>query len=214
MKNVIIFSSLTPTKKMCKRMKKHIHNGKIGYIPAGFWDSGFYEKPAYYKSMGFNSVVPFPVGKYYNENKRDELFSCDAIRLGGGNTFEFLMMLRARNMLEPLREYVKNGGVLMGTSAGGIMMCEQIRIAGFADPNFLGLTNLKSLGFVNFEVKPHWDYWVRYKDEFQKYVNAVDKTLYCLREGQSIWVTDNGIKFYGGMPEKLVKKKGWNVEAL
>ena len=92
----------------------------------------------------------------------------------------------------------------MGASAGGIVMCPKIRIAQFADPNYFGLKDLDSLGLVNFEVKPHWQLWDVYKNMFLKYKdkNKVNR-LYGLSDGQAIWVTDNGIKFYGGMPDVM-----------
>lgn len=206
-KNIIIFSSMTPDNEMVEDIAPFIKKKEIGYIPAGYWDDGVKSAEAYaYKRMGFDYYIPFPIGKYYNSDKLDSLYKCDAIHLGGGNTFEFLFMLQHRNLLDFLRKYVAKGGLLMGTSAGGIMMCEKIRIAQFADENFLFMEGdeLNSLGFVNFEVKPHWDVWEPFTPMFQQYVNTHGKDLYCLREGQAIFVRGNNMKFYGGEPFKVV----------
>lgn len=209
MKNIIIFSSLTPTKKECARISNIVErsgkNKRIAYIPAGF-ESLFVGADARgYGNMGFKTYVVAPIGRNFDEDRFNFALESDAIHLGGGNTFEFLYMLQVRELLQPLRDFVNRGGILMGTSAGGIMMCNKIRIAGFADDNFLGLHDeeLNSLGLVDFEVKPHWNYWKDIRPQFQKYVKNTGETLFCLEEGQSIWVTENSIKFYGGMPEKI-----------
>lgn len=209
MKNIVIFSSFIPNKKICSRMQKKLpENATIGYIPAGIHDKYNAFGAAYElwwaRKMGFKDLVYFPIGTYYNEKGLAELLKCDAIAISGGNTFELLFMLQVRGLIPVLRKYAEDGGILMGASAGGIVMCPKIRIAQFADPNYFGLKDLDSLGLVNFEVKPHWQMWNTYKNMFLKYKdkNKVNR-LYGLSDGQAIWVTDNGIKFYGGMPDVM-----------
>lgn len=209
MKNIVIFSSFTPNKKICARMKKKLpKNATIGYIPAGIHDN-YNQAQARFelwwaRSMGFSNFVYFPIGTYYDEKGLVDLLKCDAIAISGGNTFELLFMLQLRGLLSVLQKYSEDGGILMGASAGGIVMCPKIRIAGFADPNYFGLQNLDSLGLVDFEVKPHWQLWYPMKKNFLNYKskNSVDR-LYGLSDGQAIWVTDNGIRFYGGMPDVM-----------
>lgn len=209
MKNIVIFSSFTPNKKICARMQKKLPNdAKIGYIPAGIHDK-FSALHAGYElwwagKMGFKDAVYFPIGTYYNEKGLAELLSCDAIAISGGNTFELLLMLQIRGLIPILRKYCEDGGILMGASAGGIVMCPKIRIAGFADPNYFGLKDLNSLGLVDFEVKPHWQTWAAYKGMFLNYKKQYGvNRLYGLSDGQAIWVTDNGVRFYGGMPDVM-----------
>ena len=203
MKNIIIFSSLCPTKKECARVNSHIKNGIIAHIPTSYLSTNMPNVCRPYVNMGFKKTFTFPLGINYDKERLDLLMKSDAIHIGGGNTFELLFLLRHRGMIDLLREYVNNGGILMGNSAGGIVMCNQIRIAGFADENYLGMEDLNSLGLVDFEVKPHWEYWKKFKGDFENYIEATGETLFCLRETESIWVTENSIKFYGGMPEKI-----------
>lgn len=204
MKNLIIFSSMTPTKSMVQEIQKFVKNETIGYIPASYYDFGYKSaNPFEYWDMGFKTYFPFPVGRYFDKNDIGQLMECDAIHLGGGNTFEFLNLLRKRGMLPRLREYVENGGLLMGTSAGGIMMCNTIEIAGFADDNFILLDELEALGLVDFDVKPHWDAWEKEKDSFKEYANKNHRRVIGLREGQSIFVQNDTVKYYGGKPEVI-----------
>lgn len=205
MKNIIIFSTFRASKKLKTRIHDKIGDGKtLGFISAD--PLTMYGKMAPYfdfKDMGFSRMIIFPVGLYFRKDRIPELLACDAIAIGGGNTFELLYMLKTWGMDKVLREYSKTGKILMGESAGGIVMCPKIRIAQFADPNYFGMKDLDSLHLVDFEVKPHWGYWKKFRKMFKDYANENKVRLYGLNEGQAIWVTDNGTKFYGGMPEVI-----------
>lgn len=209
MKNLLIFSSMYITDEIKKDVDPFVKTKCIGYIPASYWDNGVKSANSFeYWDMGFKTYLPFPVGKYFDESILEDLKECDAIHLGGGNTFEFLLMLKHRGMIEFLREYVKNGGLLMGTSAGGIMMCPSVQIAQFADENFIFMheTQMGGLNLVDFDVKPHWDVWKDFRLNFERFSDATRRKIYCLCEGQAIFVQDDKMKFYGGQPDLVVPK--------
>lgn len=214
--NCLIMSSPYATKNLLKKSNKFLNgtNKRVCYIPAGYYDKkridGYSAKFLY--SMGFRSCITFPLGAFYNKKFEDVALESSAIWLGGGCTPEFLFMLKHRGLLNKLKEYAKDDKhLLMGNSAGGIMMCEEIKISLFADGNPVGIKDFTSLGLVDYEVKPHWDsgHWYLDRKMFQNYVNSQGKTLYCLSEGMSIW--DNGKpwerKFFGGMPEIIKPEK-------
>lgn len=84
------------------------------------------------------------------------LFSCDAIHLSGGNTFKFLQWLRQRDALTQLRQYVRAGGVLIGVSAGAMLLTTRITIAErCGDHRPEGFTDDRALALVDFEFLPH-----------------------------------------------------------
>ena len=99
----------------------------VGYIPSSAdpdrkW---FKIKQAYYAAIGVTLTNYFELDDHFEPDALASLIQCDAIHLSGGNTYHFLYWLRRRGMLEVLRNYVKNGGVLIGNSAGSILMvCE------------------------------------------------------------------------------------------
>lgn len=201
--NVFMFSSFVSDRRTRKMVEGSLSKKTIAYIPAFYGaDSRFHGSWGYY-DLGFRSGMQFPLGIHYNEQRKDMLYGCDAIHIGGGNTFELLFMLKARGMLEELRQYVVNGGVLFGSSAGSIVMCPDISIAKFADDNWLGLAGdeLNSICLVDFYMKPHWESWKKRKEDFKNFSRRTGKEVYGLRETQGIHISDWGIDFIGGCPK-------------
>jgi len=86
------------------------------------------------------------------------LFRCDAIHLSGGNTYAFLHWLRRRQLLAPLARYVAEGGVLIGVSAGAILMTPSVQSAALCgDERDAQAQDETALGLVDFHFWPHFD---------------------------------------------------------
>lgn len=202
--NAFMFSSFLCSHKVKKIMKTLPHDS-IAYIPAHYLGQKEFTPTGLYYELGFRRGMNFPLGVNYNEKMERMLFSCDAIHLGGGNTFELLFMLSVRGLLPKLKSYVESGGVLFGTSAGSIVMCPDISIASFADSNWLNLEGeqLSSLGLVDFYMKPHWEMWSSEKARFKDFSKKSGKKIVCLRENQGIYISDDGIEFLG-CPPKII----------
>ena len=62
------------------------------------------------------------------------------IFIGGGNTFRLLHEIKRAGMFEPIREYLKSGGVAFGGSAGAIIFGEDLESCKTDDDNIVGLT--------------------------------------------------------------------------
>jgi dipeptidase E len=117
-------------------------------------------------------------------------FSSDVVYLAGGNTFYFLHWIRKRKLLGALRNYVKEGGVLAGLSAGAHMMTPHIGLAGLKgldpDDNEVGLKSLGALGLVEFEFMPHF-YESRHSVKImRKYSEKSGTTIYGCADGGGI----------------------------
>jgi len=114
---------------------------RLAYIPSqsDFERKYFNQKVEWYKQFGITDLLYFDVDKEYDEKKNDELFACDAIFLSGGNTYYFLNSLKKREFLPKLREYVRKGGILIGVSAGSIIMSKTVDITTLHDENTIGL---------------------------------------------------------------------------
>ncbi len=65
------------------------------------------------------------------------------IFIGGGNTFRLLYEIRRVGMFEPILEYLKDGGVVFGGSAGAIIFGEDLESCRLDDENKVGLTETK-----------------------------------------------------------------------
>lgn len=99
---------------------------------------------------------------------RKKLLDSNVVLLTGGNTFGFLHGLRESGLLEALQTIVEREDVTVaGFSAGALLMCKDIGILNSMsnyDENLVGVTDFKALGWVDFDVAPH------YTDQMEKEV--------------------------------------------
>lgn len=179
---------------------------KIAYIPSqsDFQGKYFNEKIEWYKQFGITDLLYFDVDKEYDEGKIDELLSCDGIFLSGGNTYYFLNSLKNRNFLPVLRNYVDKGGVLIGVSAGSIIMSptiEIIKIYPSTSHNTVGLTDFSALGLTDFDFIPHLDHKKEYLEEFKRYSKKSKSVIYACKDGDGIIINGNNMQFFGKVLE-------------
>ncbi|MCM1989243.1 Type 1 glutamine amidotransferase-like domain-containing protein [Oceanirhabdus seepicola] len=178
------------------------NNPSIGYIPScsDFTRKYFNQRIEYYKALGIHDLQYFDIDKEYEETRIMDIFKCDAIHLSGGNTFYFLHLLKKRGFIELLKSYVNNGGILIGISAGSIIMTKTIDLAGYgedSDENIIGLEITDSLGFVDFEFYPHWDGSENILDSLNTYAKKKDCAVYACKDGDGIVINDDEIKLIG-----------------
>lgn len=131
----------------------------IGYISSSpdATRKFYHETKEYYSKC--NAILnPYTdLEEEFNKDDIERVFQADAIHLSGGNTFRFLYWMVERGLDKQLVEYVNNGGVLIGVSAGSIIMTPNISECLFCgDENLIGLENTKGLGLVNFHYLPHF----------------------------------------------------------
>lgn len=175
----------------------------ITYIPSCSYESEIYfnEFIRHYRRFGISRFIHFPVDTDYDDTIMNEAFSSDIIHLAGGNTYYFLNYLRKKKILSELKRFVKQGGVLTGLSAGSIIMTPNIDTAGFPefdkDDNDDGITNLKSMGLVNFEFFPHYRNSKRYDRELLLHSKRINRPLYACPDGSGIVVEKKDIRFLG-----------------
>jgi dipeptidase E len=92
-----------------------------------------------------------------HEHDPAELAEVDVLFVGGGNTFDLLHHVQVTGWLAPTREHVLSGAVLYGGSAGAVLAGADIAIAGFADPNDVGITDTSGLDVLSGAiVRPHY----------------------------------------------------------
>ncbi len=146
----------------------------------------------------------FDIDDFCNVAKIEKIFKSDIIYLSGGNTYYFLNNLKKRYLITRLRKYVKNGGHIIGLSAGAILMSKDISSAKFGDEDIVGLSDLSSLALVEFDFMPHWNQGSNYLDDLKGYSKNTGNTVYTCNDGDGIIVMDNKVHFYGDV--KMIKQ--------
>ncbi|MGD9650118.1 MAG: Type 1 glutamine amidotransferase-like domain-containing protein [Dongiaceae bacterium] len=131
---------------------------------------------------------------------RSALEKCDIVYIGGGNTFFLLEKLKQCNFKEALDDFLKKGGLYIGSSAGAIAACPDIGfIAPMDDPSIAKLSDNKGLGLVDFSVLPHLE-----NKEYEEYAAAAleiannlikQKGLsFGLRDDQALWIRNEYVE--------------------
>jgi dipeptidase E len=180
----------------------------IGYIPSSsdperIW---FKQKQLYYEALGLNLSVYFEIDTDYEPEKLNWLLTCDAVHLSGGNTYHFLYWLRARGLVVPLREYVAKGGILIGTSAGAILMTPEIGTASLCgDASLAGepMADLSALGLVDFGFLPHINQVDSAATLLQEYSLKYQRVIYGCQDGDGLVVNGEQIEYLGDIQKAV-----------
>ena len=204
MRRLVLYSDqiLPETEKVDRELAALLGkpNPTIGYIPSSTdtrWEY-YEERRVYYARLGMTLSTCFGLEEAYDPNQLEVLLACDAIHLTGGNTYCFLHWLRKRAMLAPLRQYVARGGVLIGVSAGAILMTPDIATAALCgDEPLEGETDLTALQLVDFAFVPHHGEIPPDLVALQAYSRARPEAVYACRDGDGIVVEDDQVKCIG-----------------
>lgn len=136
----------------------------------------------------------------------------DAIAVGGGNTFCLLRALYRLNVVEVIRERVRNGMPYVGWSAGSNVACPTIRTTN--DMPIVEPPTLNALGLIPFQINPHYTdasiagHMGETRDErLLEFTHANPGVqVIGLREGTMLRVEDDEIKLLGGKPARIFVK--------
>jgi len=136
-----------------------VEHPRIGYISSAPDPSRafFSAKKSYYAALGAELCHYVDSENIAEDGMLTDLLECDAVQLTGGNTYTFLAWLQRREVIPSLRDYARNRGTLVGTSAGAILMSPNIAIASISPhPRPPAMHSLNALDLVPFHFWPHY----------------------------------------------------------
>jgi dipeptidase E len=204
MKKLVLYSDQVPALRHTadKELKSLFHKSKpsVGFIPSASDPARQYfnDRKAFYTQLGMDLSVYFELDNAWEPDRLDQLLACDAIHLSGGNTYYFLAWLRKRNLIPVLTQYVARGGVLIGVSAGSILMTPDISASSICgDEKIPGETDYSGLGLVDFAFVPHFGDSPFTLDDVKKYSQEKQTVVYVVRDTGAIIVNGNEVKCIG-----------------
>ncbi len=158
----------------------------------------FVNAQAYYRRFGLDLALFFDLDEPHSAEDIAALFACDAIHLSGGHTGSFLDRLRRSGMIGPLRDWALSGGILIGVSAGAILMTPTIA----TDALFIGrrpedVTDGDALDLVPFEFFPHLGDDATYLPELLRYSTHTAHPIVACNDSDGIVVTGRRIECVG-----------------
>lgn len=177
---------------------------RIAWIPSDFRSGShwFHAKAAYYARDDAVLEEPVRFDLDFAAADLERLWTFDAIHLSGGNTVEFLRSLRHHQMLELLRMYARDGGVLIGESAGAILMTASIEttfIGESGDPHPEDDREYAALGLVDFAFVPH--YSGHLETTCRELASKLRRTVYACRDGDGVVVKEGERRLIGKVLE-------------
>lgn len=150
-----------------------------------------YSTSCYWYMNGGNSKENFEMAKKY----------CDIFVIPGGNTFQIASIMQNNGFYDVIKELAQIGKIIVGTSAGAIIMSPTILTAQWADKIGESIDTLKTMdgiGLVNFMVKPHSEwYFPRYTTTFQNFSTIKKKKFECIGDDGGIVINDDKMYKYG-----------------
>lgn len=208
MKKLVLYSDQIPplTDEIDAELKKLFDkaNPRIGFIPASSDPERNYytERKNFYSELGMEMDVYFELDKEWRPDLLGSLLDCGAIHLSGGNTYYFLHWLRKRNIMDALVRYVAQGGVLIGVSAGSVLMTPDISTSALCGDEVMeGETDFSGLGLVDFSFVPHFGDIQVDLDDLKQYSRDKQMPVYAARDSGGIVVLENEIKCIGDVIE-------------
>lgn len=172
---------------------------RIGYVASAPDPSRSYyaAKREYYEALGVELSTYVDEALVSDSRCVMDLFECDAIHLTGGNTYRFLRWLKVTGLLEQLRAYAATGGVLIGNSAGSLLMARDISIARLSpDEVPEEPQSLDALGLVDFHFWPHYEPGQECSATAATFLAAASEVLAC-PDGAGIIVDDGTPEIIG-----------------
>jgi len=186
-------------------LKKEIrgYGNKVAYISSAPQTG---DRPYYQSTIADYSIINegievdyFDLSENFSDEDLRKLNDYGVIYLSGGNTYVFLDSARKRNLEIILDEHNKKNGVLIGASAGSIMMTPSIEICGSDDANTPRLTDLAAFSFVDFDFHPHYTGEEKEIEFLKKYAAQHGRTLYACPDGSGIHCISNDVERLGGI---------------
>lgn len=151
---------------------------------------------------------------YYMQSKeeiRERLMNADLTYIVGGKQHIYSKIFHETETIDLIKE-VADKKVLMGTSAGSIVLGKQIISPKFWKERYnttLEEFEYQELGIVPFNIVPHFmrEDHKNWTKEFLEEVLADNPfTVYAVTDKQAVAYIDGQIKFIGGTPEIFGKK--------
>lgn len=171
----------------------------IAYVASSPEESRFYfeRKKRYYSLLGIDLAEYFDQQILESSDARKRLVSYSAIHLSGGNTFAFRNWVFSQGVDAILTQYCNSGGMLIGTSAGAILMTPDISTAILCGDGADKKDGTSGLNLVDFCIWPHYEKSDENKNTFLLIDNSI--VLFRIPDGSGIAVSNSKTELIGNV---------------
>jgi dipeptidase E len=151
-----------------------------------------------YKSLGIDLDIYIDFESGFNDALMEDVLDRPIIHLSGGNTYRFLYSLQSLDLADKLSGYAQAGGVLIGISAGAVLLTPTIESTVLCgDVNLVGLSDSRSLGLVSFMFSPHATKQQAELEAAKELVDKKNREIYLCNDNESVVILNNEIRTFG-----------------
>lgn len=134
-----------------------------------------------------------------NQASNFDMTKYSAVYIGGGNTFKLLKTFKETGFDIILREFILNGGIVYGGSAGAIILGKDIMTCAHLDTNDVGLDNFSGIDCFN-----GYSIWCHYELEndalINTYINMNHFPVVAIPEKSGVLFDGSNIRVFGYTP--------------
>ena len=167
-------------------LRELLYGKTIAYIPSmsDYSREYFVRTKMFYDTFGAKDLFYVDVDEEYRQSNDELVRAADIIHLSGGKITSFASNLYKRGYDRLLEGSLRCGKLLIGVSAGAIIMGPDLSIANIYEKDE-GIERPRGLNFVNFHFAPHID---DYLEKLKKFKSA--HSLMPCRDSEMIYVRD------------------------
>lgn len=187
------------------------------FVPYALYDRDAYAATAQerFARMGYTVESIHKAG-----NPEQAANNAESIFIGGGNTFRLLKALYDNNVLNAIRERVKNGMPYIGSSAGANVAGPTIKTT--KDMPIVQPQSFDALGLVPFQISPHFQdpdpnsthMGETQEERIRQFLEENDTPVFGLREGAMVRVEHGTMILKGSTGARIFRKGLDPVETL
>ena len=193
-------NSLLPyeTKRIDERIVKETKKEKPIFLFIGFAsdraDSEYDHYKKIYQNLGCSTEHLKKKNAIHNRNiVEDKIERADIIYISGGDTLKLLETIQEYNIEPLLKNAYKKGTVLVGKSAGAILLSKE----GFSDSYILRKEKdhyvfIKGLSFENISIVPHYKENEQREKDLEKEIGK--KKVYGIQNGTALLIKDEKLE--------------------
>jgi peptidase E len=122
---------------------------------------------------------------YLCKNEDVNLDKYNIILICGGNTYDYLRMIKEKKLNKKIINFVKQGNLYVGISAGSMITGPNIE--GLSKDANNGLTDFVGLDLTSISIRPHYS---KSQDEWIHELKKKYKKLITLVDGQAVIISD------------------------
>jgi dipeptidase E len=149
----------------------------------------------YYEKIGLPDVQLFEPEQANSDEKSIAFKNTDVVHLSGGEVIPFADRLRATGCDHLLKDFVQRGGVVVGVSAGAMILGRTFKTSAIFKENgfFIGL------GLYDFEIIPHASEMFPRNDAVKIFAEKNNVNIYTLNDGDILVIHGKKIKTLGNI---------------